>query len=189
MISFLEEIDQKLFLFLNGLHHPWLDQAMYVMTDKLTWIPVYLLLLFMIKRAYNWRVALFSLIGVAVVVTLCDRTSVELFKNVFERYRPSRNHDIGDMVHIVNGYRGGLYGFVSSHAANFFGVATFLFLVLNKRLTKPPYWIFIWAGLISYTRIYLGVHYPADIIGGGLLGFAFGWGVYRIFNRFILPKK
>ncbi|MCA1762611.1 MAG: phosphatase PAP2 family protein [Cryomorphaceae bacterium] len=188
MISFLEDIDQKLFLFLNGLHQPWLDQPMYVMTDKLTWIPIYLLLIFMIKRAYNWRVVLWILLGVAVVVTLCDRISVELFKNVFERYRPSRNHDLAEMVHIVNGYRGGLYGFVSSHATNFFGVATLVFLVLNKKLTKPPYWIFIWAGLISYTRIYLGVHYPADIVCGGILGFAIGWGVYRILNHYILKK-
>lgn len=189
MISFLEDIDQKLFLFLNGLHQPWLDQAMYVMTDKLTWIPVYILLLVMIKRAYNWKIALFSLVGVVLVVTLCDRISVELFKEVFERYRPSRNLDIAEQVHIVNGYRGGLYGFVSSHATNFFGVAAFVFMLLNKRLKKPPYWIFLWAGLISYTRIYLGVHYPSDILAGGILGFGIGWGVYWIFNRFILAKK
>lgn len=189
MIEWLESIDRALFLKLNSLHHPWLDQLMYYMSEKLFWVPLYLLLLWLIYKSYNLRVMLFSLLGVAIVVTLCDRISVELFKNVFERYRPSRNHEIGHLVHIVNDYRGGLYGFVSSHAANFFGVATFVALLLKQKYGLRTLWILAWAGLIAYTRIYLGVHYPSDIAVGGLLGMLIGFLVYKLFVFAILRKQ
>ncbi len=188
MIDRLKEIDRELFLFLNSLHHPWLDQLMYYMSEKLFWIPVYLLFMFLIVRVHGMRTMLWSVLGVALVITLADRISVELFKNVFVRYRPSRNLEIGELIHIVNDYRGGLYGFVSSHAANFFGVATFIFMLLRKAYAKWAWLIFVWAALISYTRIYLGVHYPADILAGGLLGMLIGWVVYLLMNRFIINK-
>ncbi len=188
MIEWLEKLDRSLFLFLNGLHQPWLDQPMYYMSEKVFWIPVYLFLLYLIFKAYNWKVMLWTLLGVILVVSICDRVSVELFKNVFERYRPSRNFEIGDMVHIVNDYRGGLYGFVSSHAANFFGIATFVYCLLKPKYGVKALWVIVWAGLISYTRIYLGVHYPGDIICGGLLGALIGFGVYVLFKRYILKS-
>ncbi len=189
MIEWLEELDRSLFLFLNGLHQSWLDQPMYYMSEKLFWIPVYLLLLYFVFRAYNWKVMLWTLLGVVLVVSIGDRVSVELFKNVFERYRPSRNLEIGEMVHIVNDYRGGLYGFVSSHATNFFGIATFVFLILKPKFGAKAYWVLAWAALISYTRIYLGVHYPGDIVCGGILGALIGYGVYILFKRFILKSQ
>jgi undecaprenyl-diphosphatase len=189
MIEWLESLDQALFLKLNGLHHPWLDQLMYYMSEELFWVPVYLLFLWLIAKTYNWKIMLWSLLGVAVVVTLGDRISVELFKNVFERYRPSRNLEIGPMAHIVNDYRGGLYGFVSSHATNYFGIATFVALLLMQKYGWQTMWILLWAGLIAYTRIYLGVHYPADIAVGGLLGVGIGFVVYKLFVFAILRRQ
>jgi undecaprenyl-diphosphatase len=108
---------------------------------------------------------------VIITVALSDSISV-LIKNLVERPRPSRNPEIANLVHIVNDYRGGMYGFVSSHAANFFGVATFL-----SHQFKHYRWsifLFVWAIVVSYSRIYLGVHYPLDIIFGAILGALIG---------------
>lgn len=185
MIEKLERWDRELFLWLNGKHTEWLDQPMYIMSDELTWIPLYLFFLFALAKLYNWKVALTTLLAVAAVVTIADRSSVELFKEVFKRYRPSRNLEIYDQVHVVNGYRGGQFGFVSSHAANFFGIATLLFLMFRRKLPKTALLLFVWAGLIAYTRIYLGVHYPADIVCGAALGIFTGWLVFYLFNRFL----
>lgn len=188
MIDRLENIDQELFLWMNSLHAEWLDQPMYYMSEKLFWIPVYLFLIYLLVKSYDVKTALWSLLGVIVVVTLCDRISVELFKEVFQRYRPTHNLEIGNLVHTVNDYRGGMYGFVSSHAANFFGISTFLHLILRKAYGIKALWIFLWAGLIAYTRVYLGVHYPGDILCGGILGCFVGWVVYFFFNKLILKK-
>jgi undecaprenyl-diphosphatase len=189
MIDRLKQWDQELFLWLNDLNQPWLDEAMMLLTDEWPWIPLHLLILFLIYKSYNLRIALFSLLGVALVVTLGDRISVELFKEVFQRYRPTHNLEIGDLVHTVNGYKGGLYGFVSSHATNYFGISTFLYFLISDGKKFSAWWLFIWAGFVSYTRIYLGVHYPGDIAVGAILGFVIGYLVYALFNRFIIRKN
>ena len=167
MLDYLEQIDQSLFLALNGWHSAFFDSLFWWMSNRYIWIPLYLFMIYLIVRKYkkqSWIIILSAII----VITLTDQISVHLFKNVFMRYRPSHNLELQGFVHLVNGYAGGLYGFVSSHAANTFGIAVFTPLLLKNRW----YWIFIllWAALVSYSRIYLGVHYPADIFGGMLLG-------------------
>lgn len=189
MIEKLQELDRQLFLFLNGLHQPWLDLPMYYMSQGPFWIPVYLWLLWMVAKTYNWKMALWSLAGIALVITFADRGSVELFKEVFRRYRPTHNLEIGSMVHTVNGYRGGKYGFISSHASNFFGIATFVFLLVRERFTKTAWLVFPWAGLIVYTRIYLGVHYPSDIFVGAVYGILCGVVAYLIFYLIFLKRR
>ncbi len=189
MIDWLEKIDIEFFFQLNGLHQPWLDQPMHYMTKAIFWLPVYFLIAYMIIKTYDWKVFLWSLLGIVVIVTLCDRISVELFKEVFKRYRPSRNVEYGHLVHIVNDYRGGLYSFVSSHATNFFGISSFVFLLVRKNFKKAAPWLIVWAGLISYTRVYLGVHYPSDILVGSLLGAFIGYFTYLLFKRFLLRRE
>jgi undecaprenyl-diphosphatase len=188
MIERLESIDRELFLWLNGLHTPWLDQPMYYVSEELTWLPVYLLLLYMVYRSHGLRTMWWSLLAVALVVTLCDRISVELFKNVFQRFRPTHHGDIGPLVHTVNDYRGGRYGFISSHAANYFGIATLVWLVVRPHFGRRAWWILPWAALIAYSRIYLGVHYPADVAVGALLGLLVGWGVYLALRKYICAR-
>lgn len=188
MIEWLEDIDRSIFLFLNGLNHPLLDQPMYYMSEEMFWLPLYLLFIWLVAKNYNWKIALWTLLGVALVVTIGDRVSVELFKNVFERYRPTRNIEIGHLVHTVNGYRGGKFGFVSSHATNYFGIATFLMLIFRINYGVKALWLLVWAALIAYTRIYLGVHYPADIVCGALLGMGIGYGVFYIFKAKYLKQ-
>jgi undecaprenyl-diphosphatase len=177
----LAELDKELFFFLNGLHTPWLDPFMFYVSETLTWLPVYLILLVVMIRNFGWQTLLW-LAGVALAILLADQITSGLMKPFFERFRPSRDPEIpDDLVHIVNGYTGGKYGFASSHAANAFAVATYLFLLLKDRL-KFAGWLFIMAGLIAYSRIYLGVHFPGDIIVGGLIGALSGWLSYRLFN-------
>lgn len=166
----LVEVDKKAFLFLNDLNASWLDQPMMLMSNTLLWIPLYALLLFLIVRQYG-KLSWIIVLGIILTIVLSDQITSSVMKPYFERLRPSRDPTLGDIVHVVDGYRGGLYGFASSHAANTFGVATFIFLLLRKN--HPGLFVlFFWALLVSYTRIYLGVHYPGDILAGALVGIA-----------------
>lgn len=172
------EWDVEAFLWLNDLHATWLDPVMYFLTHTAAWTPLFLLLLYLIVKVfgkYSW----ICLIGLTLTIVCADQVTSSLMKPHFERLRPSRDPAISEMVHIVNDYRGGRFGFASSHAANTFGVATLLVLLLRKRY---PFigWLFLWAALVSYTRIYLGVHYPGDLIVGGALGAFFGWLFYLL---------
>lgn len=169
-MEFLIDLDQKLFLELNGrFHSPWLDQVMFFLTKTTAWLPLYAFLLFLIIRAYG-KNAWIPLVAIALTILFADQFTSSFMKPFFERLRPSREPELEGLVHIVNNYRGGRYGFASSHAANTFGVATLLWIVLKRH--RP--WIallFLWSLFVGYTRIYLGVHYPGDVIVGCLVGF------------------
>jgi len=167
MFQKLLELDKEALLYFNSMHSPAWDKIMYWISGDKSWIPLYVILLIIViykERPYRF---IFTILFVAITVTLCDQISV-LIKNLVERPRPTHDPEIANLVHIVNNYRGGTYGFVSSHAANFFGVATFL-----SNQFKHFRWslfLFVWASFIAYSRVYLGVHYPLDIICGATLG-------------------
>ncbi len=192
MIERIESIDRAVFLFLNELGHPYLDLPMWYISSIVLWIPLFIYFLFYAYKKAGWYLLLYLFLGMALCVLLSDRISVELFKEVFQRFRPTHNEEIKDLVQTVvkpNGheYRGGLFSFVSSHATNFFSIATFLFLNFRKYTTKW-WWLFPWAILIGYSRIYLGVHYPADIIGGAILGCSIGAGLYNL-GKYLFKSK
>lgn len=186
MIAQLAELDTSLFLFLNGLHSPFFDPVMQAFSGNVVWIPLYLFLIYLMIKRHGLK-GLLLLVGVILVVTMADQFSVHLFKNVFERLRPCHNPDIQDLIHLVNGRCGGKFGFVSSHAANTFGVATFLVVWFKRKWLTVT--LLIWAAVVSYSRIYLGVHYPADILCGALLGAACGltvwWGFVLVGRRLL----
>jgi len=181
MIEWLESVDRALFLALNSFHHPALDVFMELVSHKFTWIPLYLIIAVFAQRKWGWKGLGIFAVGSALTIVLTDQISVKLFKNVFERYRPCHNEEIAHLVHIVNERCGGLYGFVSSHAANHFGIATFFALTLFRNQRPALIMILLWAALVSYSRIYLGVHYPADITVGALLGIVLGYGTVQGF--------
>ena len=183
----LIRFDQQLLLAMNGSDSVWLDQVMLYVTKTATWIPLIVALLVMLLRLRPWREVLLVVVSVALVVLLCDQFASSLCKPFFQRYRPSHEPALLGSVDLVNDRRGGLYGFISSHAANTFG--TFMFLMLYLRHAIPRRWlyvlssstIFLWACLSSYSRIYLGLHYPGDILAGALAGLFFGWLVHRLY--------
>ena len=166
MIEILEQWDHDLFLWLNGLHSEALDFIMWHVSGKLQWIPLYLFLLVVLFKKYGKSVWVIVL-AAALAVALADQFSVKLFKEVFERWRPCHNSDLKDLVHTVNNKCGGRFGFVSSHAANSFATATLLGLFINRKALTL---LLFWASIVSYSRVYLGVHYPLDILGGAMWG-------------------
>ena len=179
MLEIIKTWDTQLFVFLNGINSPFFDQLMWWFSGKFFWIPMYLLIIACIIYKQRWK-AIITLLFIVFVVTLADQISVHAFKEVFQRLRPCHNPELADVVHLVNNKCGGKYGFVSSHAANTFAVAFFL----KKLLAKKYFSLFIisWAIIVSYSRIYLGVHYPLDIVGGALLGTGIGLCVFSLYR-------
>lgn len=184
MIEKLNELDTSLFLWLNGFHSPFWDKVMWFISGKVEWAPLYIALLAYVIYKYRWK-SIWIFVAIALLITLADQISTEVFKKGIERLRPTHNSEIRDLVHIVNNYRGGMYGFVSSHAANSFAVAIFFTLLLNKRWFTIS--IILWASIVSYSRIYLGVHYPGDILGGAILGILLAYLVYYLLS-YILKR-
>lgn len=175
----MEAIDSRLFLFLNGLHTGWLDTVMVAITEMWPWIPIYILLLFLVFKQYGKR-GWWILLAVAVVILCSDQLSAHVCKPLFHRLRPCFNPELEGLVHLPKGLPGGKYGFVSSHAANTFAIATFLTAALRKGYRSVGWWIFAWAILSSYSRIYIGVHYPGDVVGGAALGILVGFIIWRL---------
>ena len=177
----LEEIDRSLFLTLNDAHTPLWDSIMYWASNRFFWIPLYVILFILVFVQYRKRTGLVML--VAALMILCTDQSANLVKNhLVQRYRPCHNFALKDAIH-VNGDCGGKYGFVSSHASNTFGLATFLVFLFRFKLRWAGVFLLIWAAFVSYSRIYNGVHYPADCIGGAILGIVLGWLFYRIYKK------
>lgn len=182
----LIQLDKELLIWLNSHNTPFWDVVMMFFTRKEFWIPLYLLLLYQIYKVKG-KEAIYWILGAFLLVFLCDQISTQLFKNVFERFRPSHDPSLEGMVNLVSGYKGGRYGFVSSHATNSFGFALFTSLLFRNRLYT--FFIFSWSLLVIYTRIYLGVHFPGDVIGGMILGLILGYAVYRLTNWFSNSRK
>lgn len=179
MLEFLQEIDQAILLAVNSWNSPFWDNVMWWISGKYSWWPFYLALLVYIFWQKNWKEALFILLSVILLITLSDQTSVHLFKEVFERPRPSYHPVLTDQLHYVNNYKGGKYGFISSHASNTFSVAFFLVLVFRRRWLT--FILIFWAALVSYSRMYLGVHYFFDVFVGALWGMLLGFIIYKLF--------
>jgi undecaprenyl-diphosphatase len=174
----IESLDQQLLLYLNSLNTPFWDQVMFAVSGKLIWAPLYLAIMISLGLKFRRRfpvILFFIILG----ITLSDQISVHLFKNVFQRLRPCHEPALEGLVHLVNGECGGLYGFVSSHATNSFYVALFSLLFIRKRWFTIL--MLLWASVVGYSRIYLGVHYPGDVICGSMLGALVGWGIYKLY--------
>ncbi len=168
------ELDKHLFILLNGLGTSSLDSLMWNVSETLSWLPLGILVLWLVYRKAGLRFMLLTLLMAGVAVLLADQFSAHVIKPLVSRPRPTHEPSMMHLVRVVNGYRGGSYGFVSSHAANVFAVATMTSLIFrNIAMTLG---LMSWATFVSYSRIYLGVHYVGDVLCGALLGALIGWG-------------
>ncbi|MBS1764648.1 MAG: phosphatase PAP2 family protein [Bacteroidetes bacterium] len=181
MIEFIKNIDTEIFLFLNGLHNSFFDVFFYYSTITVVWIPLFAYLAYLAVKSYGINTWKFLLI-IALLILLSDQLSVYI-KNEFMRYRPSHNLILKSVVHIVNNKHGGLYSFVSSHATNTMALTVFLILTLLREDRKMQYVMVVYMLIASYSRIYMGLHYPFDILGGWLTGFAIAVILYAIFKN------
>ncbi|MEO6903663.1 MAG: phosphatase PAP2 family protein [Bacteroidia bacterium] len=180
LVNWIKSLDTELFLFFNSKHNAFFDFVFYWASNKPIWIPLYLFIFFLVYKYVTKRIWLVVLAAV-LLITLSDQVSVHAFKNVFLRYRPCHNLLIQAKIHL-NGSCGGMYGFVSSHAANTFAAAMFLSLLFKNKLKYFGLFIFLWAIVVSYSRIYNGVHYPGDVALGAIVGMGIGILVFKFYQ-------
>ncbi len=181
MLETLRIIDTKILLWINGEHNTFLDFIMYWASDKLIWIPFYILLLATLYRNYQ-KQTLWFLPVVALLIASCDQLS-GLIKNTTLRFRPCHEPLLNGMIHLVHDYCGGDYGFVSSHAANSVGLTTFMMMILPDGNKKIRIALIAYVLLLGYSRIYLGAHYPLDILGGWIVGFVLGFTIAKLLQQ------
>lgn len=192
-LSTLDHIDQGLTLLLNYDGGSFQDHLWLIVSSRTIWLlPALTLIAYLFQHKKQWREAVIVVLAIALTVTLCDQISSTWMKPFFGRLRPSHNPALEGMLHLVNGYRSGTFGFVSSHAANSFGAVTLVSLLLRSRKVAIPLYMF--ALCVSYSRVYLGVHYVGDTLGGMLLGMIIAIAVYALLPKacrttFILPKN
>lgn len=178
MLNILNYLDQQLFYWINSHHTTWIDGIAYWISHRFFWIPLYIFLIYCLIQVFQKRTWAI-LLTIGLLIGCCDLFASSLLKPWIQRLRPCENPQLKHQVHVVGSYMGS-YGFISSHAANSFGLAMFLWLLLRKYYSSI-YLLFLWASLISYARIYGGVHYPGDIIIGSVAGIAIGWLMYKLY--------
>lgn len=185
MLDWVLWADSEALLFFNHFHAVWLDSPVMLLTSEWVWLPFYAFLLWRVYKTFSLQGFGKCVVAIVMVIVLADQTTSRFMKPTFQRLRPSHEASLAPRLHLVadsmgNVYRGGKFGFASSHAANSFGLAMFFFLCFRKRWRGVGY-LFVWAGIVSYTRIYLGVHYPLDILVGAWVGMCWAWVCFRLF--------
>lgn len=193
MLEQLIHVDTEILLAINGCHAPWADQLMWIISAKATWIPLYILLIGLLAWRYRkpaptsikWLqrvpVCVVLIAMIALAVGCADFIASGILKDWVARPRPTRVPELEGVLHLVNGYRSGQFGFASSHAANTMACALLFSLIWRKKLTTSL--LMLWVALNCYSRMYLGVHYPTDIIGGLLIGATVAVVVYQVLLR------
>jgi undecaprenyl-diphosphatase len=179
MLERIKELDTSLLVYLNSLGSQTYDKLWLIITNQLNWTPLFLLMFYLIYKKIGGKQTLYVLLFIAVLIAFTDQTT-NLFKYTFQRLRPCNNPDINTIIRVVEVRKS--YSFFSGHAANTMAVATFLYLVL-KRHFKYLGFLFLWPLIFAYSRIYLGLHYPGDILTGYFFGALFGFLIYLVYRK------
>ena len=186
MLQDLLNLDQELFLYLNGLGNPAWDNFWQFISSKFSAIPLYLFLLILSYRKFGLKRTVILVISVAILITVSDQVS-NLFKYGTARLRPCHDPTISAVMRLVKSYCGGKYGYFSAHAANSFALAAFFGIILKSEIKGILFFLTLWAALVAYSRVYIGVHFPLDILTGAILGFFLG-GLFAKLFIFVLRK-
>ena len=199
MLEQLLHIETEILLAINGWHAPWADQLMWIISAKTTWIPLYLLLIGLLVWRYRkpamtnvkWLqkvpACVVMIVAIGLAVGAADFIASGILKDWVARPRPSRVPELEGMLHLVNGYKSGQYGFVSSHAANTMAVALLFSLIWRNKIATCG--LMLWVAANCYSRMYLGVHYPTDILGGLIVGSLVAVVGYWLLDRYRLVVK
>lgn len=180
-ILWLSDIDARLLLIVNGAHSPFFDSVMWCISGRWIWVPFYAVLAYLLFRRMSWKRASICLVTIGLIILAADQTCATLIRPEMGRLRPANlNNPLSSFVHVVNGYRGGRYGFPSCHAANTFALAVFMSLVIRHKWFTVM--MFSWAFVVSYSRMYLGVHYFGDLFCGATIGSLFAVLFYYLQN-------
>lgn len=180
-ILWLSDIDARLLLIVNGAHSPFFDSVMWCISGRWIWVPFYAVLAYLLFRCMSWKRASICLVTIGLIILAADQTCATLIRPEIGRLRPANlNNPLSSFVHVVNGYRGGRYGFPSCHAANTFALAVFMSLVIRHKWFTVM--MFSWAFIVSYSRMYLGVHYFGDLFCGATIGSLFAVLFYYLQN-------
>lgn len=188
MLDKILSLDQKLFVYLNGLGSETFDGFWLIITKQIYWIPLFLFLLYLVFKKLGTKQTLFLILFVAILLVFTDQTA-NLFKYGVQRLRPCNNPEINSFIRIVQARKS--FSFFSGHATSSMAVATFLYLFFKKDF-KYIWLLFLWPLIFAYSRIYLGLHYPLDIISGYLCGAMLGFlmfKLYQIFQKRNFPVK
>ena len=193
MLERLIHIDTEILLAINACHAPWADMLMWIISAKTTWIPLYLLLIVLLVYRYRqpapttvkWLqkvpACVVMILTIVAAVGLADFIASGILKDWVARPRPSRVPELEGVLHLVNGYKSGRYGFVSSHAANTMACGLLFSLIWRKKITTIS--LMLWVAANCYSRMYLGVHYPLDILGGLIVGALVAIGAYVLLRN------
>lgn len=180
MLEELLHIDQEVFVFLNNLGTPGWDSFWMFMTNKWSSIPLYILLLILAYRSLGLKKTLLLLVSVALLITVSDQLS-NFFKIGVARLRPCYDPDLSGLIRLVKASCGGKYGYFSAHASNSFAIGVFFAHLFRKSYMFLAWILILWALVVSYSRIYVGVHFPLDVLSGALAGSFMGWLFYRLY--------
>ncbi len=190
MLEQLIHIDTEILLAINGWHAPWADTLMWIISEKTTWIPLYVLLIGLLVWRYRqpaptpikWLqkvpACVVMIVVIALAVGVADFIASGILKDWVARPRPTRVPELEGVLHLVNGYKSGRYGFVSSHAANTMACALLFSLIWRNKIATCG--LMLWVAANCYSRMYLGVHYPTDIMGGLIVGALVAVAMYQV---------
>lgn len=186
MIEHLIELDQDLFLFLNGLGNTTWDGFWLAYTEKVNWIPFYLVLAFLLYKKLGIKMLFVTLVIAVLMVSFTDQIT-NIFKHTVQRFRPCKQEGIAELMRLVKDSCGGRYGYFSGHSSNSMGIAILVGLILRDKYKYLIYILVFWAILMGYSRIYIGVHYPLDVLSGFVFGAISSYGFYRL-DKYIYRK-
>ena len=185
MLEKIITLDKELFVFLNNLGSPMFDGLWLIITKQFNWTPFFLLILFLVYKKIGLKNFLIALLFIAALITFCDQ-SANFFKETIQRLRPCNDPQIKHLIRIVK--HSDTFSFFSGHATNSMATTIFVYYIL-KKYYKQAHWLFLFPLIFAYSRIYLGLHFPLDILSGYTWGAAFGYLAYKIYQKIILKEK